>query len=104
MAARRRLEETGNIAGSLRYARYLWDFRSGLTVACDQQANRLFYIPSPFGPSPQGLFLHRLTHGWLVVFNPPDREAINPEECIVAWVDEADSHVRVALPSKPKRL
>lgn len=96
------LQGSGHSFGSLRYARYLWDFRSGLGLACDNLARHFVYIPSPFGPGVQMPRYFQMEQGWLVVFNPPERDAENSDECVVVWVDESRGTVQGRVPGRTK--
>jgi hypothetical protein len=87
----------GFATGRLRHVRYLWDFCSGHRISCDRVARRFFFIPSPFGfSSPVAC---ALAHGWLVVFDPPSREAENPDECPAVWINECDGAVHGDIPA-----
>lgn len=92
------LDHHGHDFGTLRYARYMWDFRSGLDLACDRLAWQFFFLPSPFGSGIHLPNCFRLNHGWLVVFDPPDQPAENPEQTIVLWVDEVRGSVEGRVP------
>ena len=96
------LRDNDHTFGSLRYARYMWDFSSGLGLACDYLARHFIFVPSPFGPGIQLPRYFQLAHGWLVVFNPDDQEAENPDECAVVWVDESRGSVRGKVSGRTK--
>jgi hypothetical protein len=80
----------------------MWDFRSGEGLACDYLARHFVYIPSPFGSGLQVPRYFQMKHGWLVVFNPNEQEAENPDQCVVVWVDESRDTVRGRVPAEPK--
>ncbi|MBI2805929.1 MAG: hypothetical protein HYX68_13190 [Planctomycetes bacterium] len=87
------LNERRFAIGSLRYCRYMWDFRSGLELACDRQVGRLTFVPSPFGGELFVLPTYSLSHGWLTVFNPEARDAETPEQCVIVWIDEVSGEI-----------
>lgn len=88
------LQIRDHLFGSLRYARYVWEYSSELGVACDYLVSKFVYIPSPFGLTinlPQSF---RWEQGWLVVFNPHGREAENSDQCVLVWIDEVRGTVQ----------
>jgi hypothetical protein len=97
------LERNGHRVGPLRYASYLWDFRSGAELSNRQLLFHLLYIPSPHGRIRSWPSAYVLTHGWLVVFDPASGPARCPEDCPVVWVDEAGESIRGYMP-KPLKL
>ena len=94
------LRDNDHSFGALRYARFMWDFRSGLGLASAYLARHFFYIPSQFGTGVQLPRYFLLEQGWLVVFNPDEREAENPDECVLVWIDEWRGTVRGRVPGR----
>ena len=90
----------GRKFGALRYARYMWDFRSGLGFEGDRLARHFVYFPTPHGRYIQLPEYFEFKQGWLVVFNPQEREAENPDECALLWIDDSSNSVREKVPSQ----
>ena len=76
--------------GACRYASFKWDF------AKEDVASGVALLPSPFGwhGGEHCTQIRKLCEGWLVVFNPPDREPEGRDQCIVVWIGETKREIR----------